>query len=105
MTYTVANLKAEAAEKAQLSDFGDTWFEQPLEAWVRDLEGPLLTDRGRAFMARLAVTNLCRRLEVIDCLKRNPEIDYVDIPPILYVIGPVRSGTTFLHNLLALYPK
>ena len=98
-------MKAEAVSKTELSDFGDTWFELPLAAWVRDLDGPALSKRGRIFFWRLAVANLCRRLEIIDCLKRHPDIDAVAIPPILYITGLERSGTTLLHNLLALHPR
>lgn len=105
MTFSLRELKAQAIERTQLSDFGDPWFELPLAAWVSDLQGHLLSERGRAFFTRLAVNNLCRRLEVIDCIARNPQIDEVEIPPILYVTGLERSGTTLLHNMLALHPK
>ncbi|MDH4386178.1 MAG: sulfotransferase [Caulobacter sp.] len=104
MTETVETLKAKACEITGLNDFGDAWFEQPLAAWAKDLGGPFLSDSGRRFLARLAVTNLCRRLEVIDWWTRHPEIDDVPIPAILYITGLERSGTTFLHNLLALHP-
>lgn len=104
MVATVESLKAQAAEKTGLGDFGAPWFEGPLAAWVHDLRNPMLSERGRSFFTRLAVNNLCRRLEVIDCLKRNPSIGAVPIPPILYITGLERSGTTFLHNLLALHP-
>jgi hypothetical protein len=104
MTLDLESLKAQAIEKTGLADFGSPWFEGPLAAWVHDLQSPALSERGRAFFTRLAVTNLCRRLEVIDCLKRNPEIAAVRIPPILYITGLERSGTTLLHNLLALHP-
>jgi hypothetical protein len=102
MTTSVASLKAAAVERTGLTDFGDPWFEAPLEAWARDLNGPQLNERARGFLARLAVTNLCRRLEVIDWLARHPSIDDVVVPPIVYVSGMERSGTTLLHNLLAL---
>lgn len=105
MTQTINSLKAEAVAKAGLNDFGDTWFELPLAAWVHDLDGPALIARGRAFFVRLAIANLCRRLEIVDCLKRNPAIDAVAVPPILYITGLERSGTTLLHNLLALHPR
>jgi len=104
MPATVENLKAQAVEKTQLGDFGDPWFEGPLAAWVHDLQSPALSEKGRSFFTRLAVNNLCRRLEVLECLKRDPEIGAVRIPPILYITGLERSGTTFLHNLLALHP-
>jgi hypothetical protein len=104
MEISVDSLKSAAAARSSLEDFGDDWFEQPLAAWVQDLAGPALSNSGRAFLTRLAITNLCRRLEVVDCLKRNPEIADVPIPPILYITGLERSGTTLLHNLLALHP-
>jgi len=105
MSHTAAALKADAIQRTGLSDFGDRWFEAPLDLWARDLNGSQLNDRGRAFLARLAVTNLCRRLEVIDWLNRYPQIDEVTLPPIVYVSGMERSGTTLLHNLLALDPR
>ncbi len=102
MTDTVHSLKQQAIEKTGLTDFGGDSFEAPLAAWVEDLNGPIPNDRGRAFYARLAVNDLSRRLEVMDCLKHHPEIDEVVIPPILYITGHERSGTTLLHNLLSL---
>jgi hypothetical protein len=105
MSQTVASLKAEAARRTGMSDFGDPWFEQPLAAWAMDLDGAQLNDRSRIFLGRLAVTNLCRRLEVVDWLTRHPEINDVAIPPIIYITGMERSGTTLLHNLLSLDPR
>jgi Sulfotransferase family len=105
MAETVETLKAKAVAATGLRDFGGDWFEQPLAAWVEDLAGPSLSESGRAFLARLAVTNLSGRLEVVDWFNRHPEIDDVAMPPILYITGLERSGTTLLHNLLALHPK
>ncbi|MEQ1864693.1 MAG: sulfotransferase [Micropepsaceae bacterium] len=99
------SLKEQAVAKAGLDDFGDRWFERPLAAWAEDLQGPLLSERGRGFMTRLAVANLVRRLELIECFKRNPSIGDVVIPSIVYITGLERSGTTLLHNLLALHPR
>ncbi|MGH9186315.1 MAG: hypothetical protein ACRD0U_10955 [Acidimicrobiales bacterium] len=50
----------------------------------------------------LGIRDLERRLRVLDVLSRNPEIDEVEIPPIVCITGLARSGTTLLHNLLAL---
>lgn len=105
MSHSVGTLKSAAVEKTGLSDFGDPWFEAPLEAWAQDLNGPQVNERARSFLARLAVTNLCRRLEIVDWLARHPAIHDVTIPPIIYVSGMERSGTTLLHNLLALDPR
>lgn len=100
MTITVEHILQQAREKTGLSDFGDDWFLGPLGAFVSDLKGPHLSEFGREFMARLPVKDMIRRLHVIDSLKRYPEISEVEIPPIVYVTGHERSGTTLLHNLL-----
>ncbi len=53
-------------------------------------------------MARVAVRNLRTRLVVEDAFARQPEIAAVEIPPIVRIMGFPRSGTTLLHNLMAL---
>ncbi len=94
---------ADAAEQTRLTDFGDDWFLGPLGAWAQDLEQPSLNKFGRRFMRSRAVRDLARRLRILDTLRRHPEISDVPIPPIVYVTGLERSGTTLLHNLLALH--
>lgn len=99
----VEDLLQAAEERTGLSDWGDDWFLQPLAAWVEDLGSDHLNDVGRSFFTSLAVRDLCRRLEVVDTLDRHPEIDEVVIPPIVYVTGTIRSGTTLFHNVLSLH--
>ncbi len=98
-------LLEKAQQQTGLSDFGDHWFMASLEAYVSGLDGPQLSKFGREFLARQAVKDLCRRLAIIDCLKQHPEIEDTPIPPILYITGHERSGTTLLHNLLALHTR
>ena len=105
---TLANMaavKREAAEKTGLSDFGDPSFEGPLLAWVHDLANPAINDFGRRFLHRLAVRDLCRRLEVLAYLAEHPEILEVEIPPIIFITGAARTGSTLLHNLMATHPQ
>ena len=71
MVETVKTLKATAVQATGFTDFGGDWFERPLAAWVEDLAGASLKESGRSFLARLAVTNLSRRLEVVDWWNRN----------------------------------
>ena len=85
-----------------LDYFGDEWFMGPLGAWAADLEQPNLTEFGRKFLRSLAVRDLARRLRVLQTLREHPEIASVPIPRIVYITGLERSGTTLLHNLLAL---
>ena len=102
MIATIESLKQQAIEKTGLSDFGPPTYVAPLQAWLADLAGSHLNERGVQFYTRLAVNDLCRRLEIIDWLHRCPEIADVPVPPILYITGHERSGTTLLHNLLSL---
>ena len=101
MPITAQELLDQAAEETGLNDFGDDWFMGPLAAYATDLVAPHLSDWGRAFLTRLVSKDLGRRLQIIDCLKRHPEIEDTPIPPILYITGHERSGTTLLHNLLS----
>lgn len=101
----VERICADAAAESGLDDFGDTWFLEPLSAWAEDLQQANLNDFGRRFLYTLAVRDVARRLRVLATLRDNPEIGEVPIPPIVYITGMERSGTTFLHNLLALHPQ
>lgn len=97
-------IEREAARKTGLSDFGDRSFEGPLLAWVQDLGNPRINDFGRKFLRRLVIRDLCRRLEVLAYLKEHPEIAEVEIPPIVFITGAARTGSTLLHNLMATHP-
>lgn len=100
----MAAIKREAAERTGLSDFGDPSFEGPLLAWVHDLANPSINDFGRRFLRRLAVRDVCRRSKVLAYLGEHPEILEVEIPPIVFITGAARTGSTLLHNLMASHP-
>jgi hypothetical protein len=88
---------------ASRDNFGKVWFLGPLSAYAADLAQPNLTEFGRQFLRSRAVRDLVRRLRVLETLRERPEIAAVPIPPIVYITGLERSGTTLLHNLLALH--
>jgi hypothetical protein len=102
-TGEVDRILAEAAKRAGLDDFGEAWLLGPLSAYVADLEQPNLTEFGRKFLRSRAVHDIARRLRVLETLRQHPEIAAVPVPPIVYITGLERSGTTLLHNLLALH--
>jgi hypothetical protein len=87
-----------------LDDLGDPHFEPVLEAWCEDLASPALSDAGRMLLARQAERNLQVRLGIVNTLKRHPEIHDVRLPRVVRIMGFARSGTTFLHNLMAQRP-
>lgn len=97
-------LVAAATAECGLDDFGDDWFREPLGAWSQDLQQANLTTFGRSFLRSLAVRDLVRRLRVLQTLREHPDVAETPIPPIVYITGAERSGTTLLHNLLALHP-
>ncbi len=101
MSLNLQRLLDQASEETGLVDFGDDWFMGPLAAYASDLDAPHLSAWGQAFLTRLVHKDLVRRLQIIDCLQQNPEIENTPIPPILYITGHERSGTTLLHNLLS----
>ena len=101
MTVTVEALLQGARQETGLKDYGDDWFMGPLQAYVADLDGAHLSEWGKAFLVRLVAKDLSRRLAIVDCLNKNPEIEDVPIPPIVYITGHERSGTTLLHNLMS----
>ncbi|MGD8863666.1 MAG: sulfotransferase [Myxococcales bacterium] len=101
---TLDELLHDAARRADLEDFGDPWFRQPLSAWLSDLPHPRLSDAGRQVLIRAAGQELVKRLRVLDTLTSHPEIAEVELPPIILISGYVRSGTTLLHNLMARHP-
>ena len=95
----VVALKRKAVERTGFDDFGDPLFEGALTAWVHDLINGDLNDFGRQFLRRIALSDLCRRLKVMEYLAEHPEISEVEIPPTILIMAAPRTGTTLLHNL------
>jgi hypothetical protein len=96
----------EAAVKAAgLTDFGDPSFREGLRELLRSCQQDAdLHPIGR-MVARDMVTNfLIQRLKLVEARKQTPEIFRQPLTAPLIVTGMARSGTTFLHNLLASDP-
>ena len=109
-------LIATAQSETGLQDFGE-----PGEFGDGGLDGDGWRDHYEAFMDALrrecpmhavgrimtrteVLRALCNRLELVDLWRRRPEILDRGIGAPLVVIGPARSGTSILHELLALDP-
>ncbi len=88
-----------------LSDWGDGGFQQRLEATVDGVNEANLNTTG-LFGARYVLNwHLGNKLRVVDFAKRHPELDDVDIERPVVITGFFRTGTTFLHNVLAADPN
>ncbi|WP_129793151.1 sulfotransferase [Sphingosinicella sp. CPCC 101087] len=99
---SVESLEHEARLQAELDDFGDPWFRDPLRILLESLvEEAELNPIGR-MVARIHCRKLLReRLWTMKWLRDHPEIRQRPIAEPIVVVGPMRSGTTRLHRLLA----
>lgn len=88
-----------------LSDWGDGGFQQRLRATVDGLNEANLNTTG-LFGARYALNwHLVNKLRIVDFVKRHPELDDIHIERPVVITGFFRTGTTFLHNVLAADPN
>ncbi|WP_165324009.1 sulfotransferase family protein [Rhizorhabdus phycosphaerae] len=100
-----ATLAARAIEATGLSDFGDPWIFENLDALIPILNSEAkLTDVGVGGAEAMIVTALTNRLRHVDLIKRHPEIldEKVDIAAV--VVGLPRTGSTMLHRMLSSAP-
>lgn len=98
-----ADLLGAASATTGLDDWGDGWFRQGLSVLLGALEDEArLTLVGR-LLARAEIQRILQnRLAVEAELRAHPEIDGEVIAAPIVVTGLGRSGTTLLHELLAL---
>ncbi len=88
-----------------LDDWGNGGFRARLDAVVEGLNEANLNTTG-LFGARYVLNwHLGNRLRVIDFAKRHPELDEIEIERPVVITGFFRTGTTFLHNVLAADPN
>ena len=95
----------DAQRQTGLEDFGHTYFRAGLEKLLDSLtEDAHLRFYGRLVMRFVLTNYLTQRLLFVDVQKHRLEkLKPLQQPPIV-VTGLHRSGTTFLHRLLALDP-
>ncbi len=91
-----------AATRTGLTDFGDRSFEEPLEVLLRDYESAAELSLFGRMAARWDVLRfLTNLLRLRDEERRCPEILRQPIVKPIFITGMPRSGSSFLHNLLA----
>ena len=92
----------EAREITGLSDFGDPWFERPLDVLLHAINTEArLNEAGEWTAMKQIVKILADRLWAVQWFERHPEILARPLPHPVIVVGPMRSGTTRMHRLLA----
>jgi len=94
-----------AARGTGLADFGgESWrthYDVLLDALARESQLHLA---GRLVTRTELLRTLRNRLELADLWKRRPGILETPVAPPVFVVGSPRSGTSILHELLALDP-
>lgn len=91
-----------AREETGLGDFGDPWFLAPLGALLEAIRAQArLNPAGEWAAGEQFHKVLCDRLQAERWFARHPEILARPLPRPVIVVGPMRSGTTRVHRLLA----
>lgn len=99
------DLMAHAERATGLSDYGDDGgFRRRLEHAFDSLMRIEWNIIGRLGVRTNLLWNLTNRLRLVHALQRYPEIRATPIEPPVVVLGLFRTGSTFLHNVLAADP-
>lgn len=96
-------LMRQAGKRCSLSDFGSDYFREPLRRLCESLEEDAdLSPLGRMTMQQQIIGFLENRLRFVDIFKQHPEIAKQEIRSPLFIMGMPRTGTTSIHELMAL---
>jgi hypothetical protein len=99
---TKDTLLTAAVEEHGLDDFGDNWFEAPMEVLLDAIKSEARLNAAGDFSAVKQFGHVLRdRLHAQMWFKRHPEVLARPIARPVVIVGPMRSGTTRLHRLLA----
>ncbi len=95
-----------AARKGPLADLEPTAeASEALEVLLDSLAAKVRMTLGGRFSARDDTIRLARtHLRIHRALRETPGVDQVELPPAIFVVGWPRTGSTFLHQLLACDP-
>jgi len=90
------------ADHLSLKDFGEPYFKAGLKLLLESInQDTNLTFLGKILLRTAIDRNLENRLKFIDLIKSQPEILSTQLNRPIIILGLPRSGTTFLHRLLA----
>jgi hypothetical protein len=94
-----------AVKETGLTDFGSSHHREGFLRLLESIENDAaLHLSGQVANRELIVGSLINRLLLTEARKRTPELFRKPLKPPIIVLGLPRSGTTFLHRLLALDP-
>ena len=98
-------LSARARRATGLEDFGASPIDEPLSVLADSLEREAtLHPLGRFLMRMHLLDVLKTRLRLVDAWKQQPQEEVETVSRPIFITGTPRSGSTFLHELLAADP-
>ncbi len=98
-------LSAKARRATGLEDFGAPPIDQPLSVLADSLEREAaLHQLGRFLMRTHLLDLLTTRLRLVEAWKQQPQAEAESVARPIFITGTPRSGSTFLHELLAADP-
>ncbi|MBW2423812.1 MAG: sulfotransferase [Deltaproteobacteria bacterium] len=99
-------LLAAACEATGLDDFGTNDFEAGLSVLLRSYDQDArLTPLGEKLVWDELIGDLSGRLQVVDYLKREPEIARAELERPIFILGLPRTGTTTLQQIFQQDPE
>jgi hypothetical protein len=94
-----------AVKETGLTEFGDSYHREGLLRLLESVENDAaLHLSGQVAIREAIVGSLINRLLLTEAYKQTPENFRKPLRPPIIVLGLPRSGTTFLHRLLAMDP-
>ena len=95
----------EATKSTGLTDFGDHHYREGLSKLIESAKKDAnLHFIGQCVLHDVITTFLSNRLLLAEVRKQSPEIFQKPIIPPIIILGMPRTGTTFLHRMLAVDP-
>lgn len=95
----------QAKNSTGLNDFAGNSFKEGLGVLIESVNNVPGNGEGfRTYFQHIILGLLSGRLQLVEYLKKNPEIEKEEIEKPIIIVGLPRSGTTFLHTLLSLDP-
>jgi len=95
-------LKRRAEQYTGLSDYGDNGgFGRRFQATLESAHRIDWNFVGRVALRTNLLWHLCNRLRLVHLLKHHPEVHNVELEPPVVILGLFRTGSTFLHNVMA----
>jgi hypothetical protein len=95
-----------AERRAKFADWGPPSFREGLELLVKGYnEDALAHPLGKKLFYDSLIDRLVQRLQVVKTLSEQPHITQQPVTSPVLIAGFARTGTTFLHRLLARDPR